>query len=86
MKIVSDPPKRAKTLKERGFDLDEVPPEFFEAAMILGARQGRFEAVGLLDGRMMAIIFRPLGTEALSIISMRRASVSERRAYAKARP
>jgi uncharacterized DUF497 family protein len=86
MKIVWDRPKREKTLNERRLDFADVPLEFFETAVIVGARKGRFKAVGFLNGRMMSIIFRPLGTEALSIISMRRASVAERTAYAKARP
>lgn len=86
MKIVWDQPKREKTLAERKLDFADVPLEFFEAAAIVGARKGRFKAVGLLNGRMMSIIFRPLGTEALSIVSMRSASVAERRAYAKAHP
>jgi uncharacterized DUF497 family protein len=86
MHIVWDWPKREWTLKRRGLDFAAVGISFFEEAVILGARDGRFKAVGLLNGRIMAVIFRPLGREALSIISMRYASDSERRAYAEAHP
>jgi uncharacterized DUF497 family protein len=53
--------------------------EFFEEAPIGTARQGRFIAIGELNGiAALAVVFRPLGSEAVSIISMRRANLKER--------
>ena len=44
----------------------------------MASRQGRFKAIGWLDGAPTTVIFAPLGTEALAVISMRRASRKER--------
>ena len=41
----------------------------------------RFIAIGFLDGEMVSLIFSPLGTEAISAISLRPASNKERRRY-----
>jgi uncharacterized protein len=86
MKIVWGEPKREWTLKNRGYDfmdLAAVADEFFAAAIIVGARDGRYKAVGTFRGRTVAVIFKPLGTEAISLISMRRASRKEREAHGK---
>jgi uncharacterized protein len=58
--------------------LAALKPEFFGAAIILSARQGRHRAIGLIEGILVAVIFRPLGREALSIISIRPANKKER--------
>ena len=79
MKIVWDEPKRRQNIAKHGLDFASLTLEFFETASIDVARQNRFLAVGELDGvAIVAVIFRPLGSEALSVISMRRASRSER--------
>ncbi len=53
--------------------------EFFEAAHVEVAKQDRFLAIGELEGTaVVAVVFRPLGSEALSVISMRRANRKER--------
>ena len=39
--------------------------------MIEPARDGRFKATGILNGVGFAVIYRPLGTEGLTVISMR---------------
>ena len=44
-------------------------------------RDGRLKATGELDGVGYAVIFKPLGMEALSVISMQPASRKERRRY-----
>jgi uncharacterized DUF497 family protein len=60
-------------------DFASLTGEFFENARIGDAKSGRFLAVGEFEGvTIIAVVFRPLGSEALSIISMRRASKAER--------
>ena len=79
MKLVWDEPKRQRNIVKHGLDFASLTLEFFETAVIDVARQNRFLAVGKLDGAaVIAVVFRPLGSEAISIISMRRASRSER--------
>jgi uncharacterized protein len=43
----------------------------------------RFTAVGYLDGKLVALTFSLLGTEAISAVSLRTASNRERRVYAQ---
>ena len=76
-----DEPKRQKTLAERGLDFAWLTLGFFEAAMIEPAHDGRFKATGILNGVGFAVIYRPLGTEGLTVISMRPASKKERQRY-----
>jgi uncharacterized DUF497 family protein len=40
-------------------------------------------AIGEFDGQIISVVFKPLGSEALSVISMRIASRKERKAYAQ---
>lgn len=64
-------------------DFAALTVEFFLSAYIEPAKEGRSLAVGEIDGAtVIAVVFRPLGSEAVSVISMRRASQKERnRAY-----
>ncbi|WP_062224482.1 MULTISPECIES: BrnT family toxin [unclassified Aureimonas] len=79
MQIVWDEPKRERNLVKHGLDFAALTPDFFEAARVEIAKEGRFLAIGELDGvTILAVIFRPLGSEALSVISMRPASRIER--------
>lgn len=79
MKIIWDELKRRTNLTKHGLDFTDLSLDFFAAATIMDAKQDRFLAIGELDGVMIiAVVFRPLGTEALSVISMRRASKAER--------
>ncbi|WP_298333371.1 hypothetical protein [Asticcacaulis sp.] len=56
----------------------------FRAARIADAKLGRFVAVGYFDNQLVvAVVFRPLGTEALTVISMRPASKKERKNHAE---
>jgi uncharacterized protein len=81
MKIVYDEPKRQQTLAARGMDFADLTIEFFERAAIVPAKVSRFKAVGEFSGKLIAVIFKPLGYEALSVISMRRANQDERNDY-----
>lgn len=80
MKIVWDEPKRRANLLKHGFDFAALTEGFFAAATIVPAKAGRFMAVGDLDGVAMVVVvvFAPLGSEAVSVISMRRATAKER--------
>jgi uncharacterized DUF497 family protein len=83
MEIVWDPPKQRWTLESRGLDFSDLTIEFFENAVVAGARDGRFKAISESRGRIVTVIFRPLGSEAVSVISMRRANRKERSAYGR---
>lgn len=79
MKIVWDEVKRQSNLTKHGLDFASLTVEFFEAARVETARHDRFLAIGEVDGgAVVAIVFRPLGSEALAVISMRRANEKER--------
>ena len=58
----------------------------FEEAVIVPSYDGpdgraRYVALNLLDGRLVAAVFSPLGTEALALIILRPANRRERRIY-----
>lgn len=79
MKIIWDELKRQSNIAKHGLDFADLTLEFFLAAVVDDARGGRFLAVGQLDGHIVvAMVFRPVGSEALSVISMRPASLKER--------
>ena len=79
--ITFDDVKRAFNRTKHGLDFANLTVAFFEAAMIFDAKDGRLMAVGWLSERIVTVIFRPLGTEAISVVSMRRASRKERRHF-----
>ncbi|MEO8667260.1 MAG: BrnT family toxin [Bauldia sp.] len=80
MRIVWDEPKRLANIEKHGLDFAELSVEFFEAATIYPAKAGRLMALAALNGRpVIAVVFLPLGTEGISIISMRTASLKERK-------
>lgn len=79
MKIVWDEVKRQSNLAKHGLDFASLTVEFFEAARVETTKHDRFLAIGELDGvAVVAVVFRPLGSEALAVISMRRANEKER--------
>ena len=79
MKIVWDEPKRRANITKHGLDFADVDPAFFLGAVVREAREGRYRAFGMLGGAPAVLIFSPLGREAISLISLRRASSQERR-------
>lgn len=79
MEIVWDEPKRQQNLAKHGLDFAWLTLEFFAAARITTTHSDRYMAVGDLEGvAIIAVVFRPLGSEAVSVISMRRAGRKER--------
>lgn len=79
MKIAWDEPKRLSNLDKHGMDFAEVTEEFLEQAVYYSGHRGRAVAVGELNGRIVAVIVAPLGSEAVSVISMRPANAKERK-------
>jgi uncharacterized DUF497 family protein len=79
MKIVWDEPKRLANIhRHEGLDFADLTIDFFEGAKVIPAKGGRYIAVGFLEETMLVVVFQPLGREAVSVISMRRADRKER--------
>jgi uncharacterized DUF497 family protein len=78
MRIVWDEPKRLTNLKKHGYDFSEVTEHWFDGVRYFRARGRRWKAVGLLGDKVVTVIFEPLGSEAISIISLRPAKRKER--------
>lgn len=81
MQIEYDTDKRNKTLEERGLDFARAGEVF--AGVNVTAEDARFDygeprftTVGVLDGRMVVMVWTPRG-EARRIISMRKANERE---------
>ncbi|WP_448952146.1 BrnT family toxin [Labrys neptuniae] len=88
MIITWDEPKRAANLVKHGLDFADVEEGFdFETALVLLAKPSktgrqRLRMIGEMNGVLLvAMIVSPLGTEALSIVSLRPASDKERELY-----
>ncbi len=84
-----DEPKRLANLACHGIDFAEAERFGWEDALIVPTHQGRsdrprFKAIGLLNDALVVVIFSELGSEAISVISMRPASQKERRGYDEA--
>lgn len=77
--ITYDEPKRlTNIIKHDGLDFASLTVQFFEAAAIFPAKEDRLLAIGEFSGIIIAVVFQPLGSEALAVISMRPASRKER--------
>ncbi|MER8481492.1 BrnT family toxin [Mesorhizobium sp. M1322] len=81
MRIVWDEPKRLANIEKHGLDFAALDEEFFLASTIRTARAGRVMAIGAVVGGVVAVVFARLGTEGISIISMRPANQAERRLF-----
>lgn len=79
VQIIWDEPKRLANQVKHGLDFADLDEAFFEQAVIVSARSGRQMAVGWLDGLGIVVIHVVYGVEAISVISMRPASVAERK-------
>jgi uncharacterized protein len=79
MRIVWDEPKRLANIASHGMDFAELDEAFFETSAIVPTKFGRLAAVGHHRRKIILVVFVALGTEGLSIISMRPASRKERR-------
>lgn len=86
MKIDFDPAKRALCLNERGLDFARAAEVFAGRHFTAQDERGgytepRFITAGLLDGRMVVLVWTPRGA-ARRIISMRKANEREQARYA----
>jgi uncharacterized DUF497 family protein len=79
VKIIWDEPKRQATIEKHGFDFAHLTEEFFAAAVRVPAKAGRFMAIGEFGGTVVTVVAAGLGSEAISVISMRRADRKERK-------
>jgi uncharacterized DUF497 family protein len=77
--ILWDEPKRDRNQRERKLDFADLTEEFFATAITYPAKKDGLMAIGEFRGKVHCVIFRPLGSEAVSVISMRRASRKERK-------
>lgn len=76
--IVWDEPKRQSNLAKHGLDFADLDEDFFLSSMVIPAKNGRQMAIGRLADGTVAVVFVVLGTEGVSVISMRPASLKER--------
>lgn len=87
MPIVWDEIKRQTNLRKRGLDFADLEEGFdWENMLVAPTYAGvderkRFIATSDFEGSLITIIFSPLGSEAISIITMRPASRKERRQF-----
>lgn len=79
MRIVWDERKRLQNIEKHRYDFATLTESFFEDAIVLPSKEGRFKAINEFEGRAVTAVFKPLGMEAISLVSMRRASRHERR-------
>jgi uncharacterized protein len=92
MIIVWDESKRHANLVKHGLDFARFEDDFdFGAFVILETRRSvkgrvRWKMIGEMRGeKIVAAIVSPLGREAISIVSLRRANTMEKRLYEKER-
>jgi uncharacterized protein len=77
MIIVWDEPKRLANIDKHGIDFADIGEGFFLSVIVRPAKDGRYAAIGYLDG-VIVVIFVVLGSEGVSIVSARSASRAER--------
>ncbi|MCF4125320.1 BrnT family toxin [Methylobacterium sp. SyP6R] len=90
MTIVFDEPKRQANLAKHGYDFADFERCFDrESAMEAPTRPSetgrpRFNLIGRWNDEIIVLaVVSPLGSEALSLVSLRAASPKERNAYAR---
>ena len=80
MPITWDEPKRLSNLAKHGLDFGDITAEFFENSVATAVINGRVKFVGAMEGALVVVVIAaPLGDEAISIISLRRANRKERK-------
>ena len=70
MRIVWDEPKRLANIDKHGMD---------QAAVVIPAKGARLSAIGRSRHGILLVVFVRLGTEGVSIVSMRPAGPKERK-------
>ncbi|RDE08008.1 BrnT family toxin [Pelagibacterium lacus] len=87
MRVTYDPIKREQTLSNRGLDMAQAAEVFIGTTLTveddrLDYGEPRFITIGLLDGRMVVIVWTPRD-DSYRISSMRKANVREQALYGK---
>lgn len=88
MEITYGPAKNARNIKERGLSFDRAAEFDFETAFIVANMrrdygEHRWRALGLLDGRVYALVFVETDN-GIRVISFRKANPREVQKYEKA--
>ncbi|WP_343504777.1 BrnT family toxin [Alloyangia pacifica] len=78
MMIVWEEPKRLVNLAKHGLDFSDLDEAFFLSSLVVPAKENRHIAIGRLADGTIAVVFAVLGSEGVSVISMRPASQRER--------
>ena len=88
VRITFDPAKRKATLESRGVDFADAYRVF--AGTVVEIPDTRFDygeertlTIGLLNGRMMVVVWTPIDAGTRRIISMRKANDREQRRFAE---
>ncbi|MCY4006755.1 MAG: BrnT family toxin [Rhodobacteraceae bacterium] len=76
--ITWDEHKRKTNLAKHDMDFEDLDESFFLDSVTVPAKEGRSMAIGQLAGNTIAVVFLPLGSEGVAVISMRPASQKER--------
>ena len=84
MQIVWDEFKRRENIRKHGYDFAAVQLDFFQTAVIIPAKDSRSKALNIFAEKVIVVIFYVLGSQGISIISMRTASRAERELYEQA--
>lgn len=77
MRVAWDEPKRRTNFETHGLDLADAESFEWETAIVTPGHPGqenrpRFKAIGWLANELVALVFSPLGSEAVSVISATR--------------
>jgi hypothetical protein len=88
MEISYDREKRAKTLAERGLDFDDAVRVFDGSTVdVLDDRtdygEERYQTVGLLNDRLVMVVWTPRAENARHIISMRKCNEREKEKFGR---
>jgi len=78
MAIVGEELKRLSNLAKHGLDFADLDEDFFRSYLVVPAKDDRHMAIGRLANGVIAVVFVVLGTEGVSVVSMRPASRKER--------
>ena len=83
MNILWDEPKRLANLAKHGLDFADLNETFFDSALVVPSYNKRWAGIGKNIRGVIVVVFVTLGKQAVSVISMRPASKSERKLYAE---
>jgi uncharacterized DUF497 family protein len=70
-------------IDKHSLDFADFNEAFFADALILPAKRRRFRGIGANTQGVICVVFAKLGSEGVSVISMRPADARERKAYAE---